>query len=118
MGRRLGCREEEWGFLVKDGAAWAYEFLAGYPAACIANRIITPAYALGRRTPWRAVTGVCVALLASVLLFLAQLLPAMEARAFMVLEQKYGSGAYGVGTLLRSYFVGNWFDFNPDHRTD
>ncbi|MCX6633110.1 MAG: YfhO family protein [Candidatus Solibacter sp.] len=51
-------------------------------------------------------------------MFLAQLLPAMEARAFMVLEQKYGSGAYGLGTLLRSYFVPNWFDFNPSHPTD
>jgi hypothetical protein len=49
---------------------------------------------------------------------MAQLLPAMDARAFMVLEQKYGSGAYGLATLLRSYFVPNWFDFNPGHRTD
>jgi hypothetical protein len=107
-----------WRPLWKVAAASALSFLAGYPAAWIVNCVIIAAYALGSRKPWRAVTGVCVALLASVLLFLAQLLPAMEARAFMVLEQKYGSGAYGVGTLLRSYFVGNWFDFNPDHRTD
>jgi hypothetical protein len=48
---------------------------------------------------------------------MAQLLPAMDARAFMVLEQKYGPGAYSVVTQLRAYFVPNWFDNNPVHPT-
>ena len=106
---------QSWRPLWKVAAASALSFLAGYPAAWIVSCVIVVAYALGSRKHWRAATGVCVALVASVLLFMAQLLPAMDARAFMVLEPKYGSGAYGLGTLLRSYFVPNWFDFNPGH---
>jgi Bacterial membrane protein YfhO len=108
----------DWRPLWKVAAASALSFLSGYPAAWIVNCVIIVAYALGSRRHWRAAIGACLALGASVLLFLVQLLPAMEARSFMVLEPKYGPGAYGVVTLLRSYFVPNWFDFNPVHRTD
>lgn len=108
----------DWKPLWKVAAASALSFLAGYPACWIVNCVIIAAYALGSRRPWRAAAGVCVALGASVLLFMAQLLPALDARAFMVLEQKYGLGAYDWGTLLRSYLVPNWFDFNPGHPTD
>jgi hypothetical protein len=105
----------QWRPLWKVAAASALSFLAGYPAAWIVNCVIIVAYALGSRRHWRAATGACVALLASVPLFIVQLLPTMEARSFMVLEPKYGPGAYSLGTLLRSYFVPNWFNFNPGH---
>jgi hypothetical protein len=108
----------DWRPLWKVAAASALSFLAGYPASWMVNCVIIAVYALGSRGHWRAAIGACVALAASVLLFMAQLLPAMDARSFMVLEQKYGPGAYGWGTLLRSYFVPNWFDFNPVHHTD
>ena len=108
----------DWRPLWKVAAASALSFLAGYPASWLVTCVIIAIYALGSRRPWRAATGVCVALAASVLLFSAALLPALDARAFMVLEQKYGPGAYGLATLLRSYFVPNWFDFNPNHPTD
>jgi hypothetical protein len=72
------------------------------------------AYALTTRIHWRAAVGVCLALAASSLLFMAQLLPAMEARSRMLLEPKYGPGAYG-WRLLLCYLLPNWFDFNPGH---
>jgi hypothetical protein len=55
---------------------------------------------------------------ASVALIAVQLLPAIEARSLMVLEPKYGAGAYSALSLLRSYLLPNWFDFNPVHATD
>ena len=70
-----------WLPLWKVAAASALCFLAGYPAAWIVNCVILVAYALGSRKPWRAVTGVCVALGASGLLFLAQLLPAIDRKS-------------------------------------
>ncbi|MGA2038522.1 MAG: hypothetical protein ABSH42_04530 [Bryobacteraceae bacterium] len=108
----------EWQPLWKVAAASALSFLAGYPAAWIVNCAIFVFYALGSRLPVRAALGVCLALAASVPLFLVQLLPSTAARSLMVLEPKYGPGAYGLGTLLRSYTVPNWFDFNPGHPTD
>ena len=106
-----------WRPLWKVAVASALSFLAGYPAAWIVNCVIVVVYALGSPRHWRAALGVCVALLASVPLFLVQLLPALEARSFMVLEPKYGAGFYDLGAQLRSYFVPNWFDFNPGHPT-
>jgi hypothetical protein len=50
-------------------------------------------------------------------LFMVQLLPALEARGLMKVEPKYGFGAYGWSVLL-SYFLPNWFDFNRVHATD
>ena len=108
----------DWRPLWKVAAASALSFLAGYPACWIVNCVLIATYALGSRKPWRAAIGACAALAASVLLFMAQLLPSLDARAFMVLEQKYGPGAYSLGTFLRSYFVPNWFDFNPVHRPE
>ncbi len=108
----------DWRPLWKVAVASALSFLAGYPAAWIVNCVVVVVYALGSRRHWRAAVGASMALLASVPLFLAQLLPAMQARSFMVLQPKYGPGAYGLGTLLRSYLFPNWFDFNPGHPTD
>jgi len=108
----------DWRPLWKVAAASALSFLAGYPAAWIVNCVIFVVYALGSRRHIRAATGVSVALLASVPLFIVQLLPSMEARSMMVLEPKYGHEDYGLGALLRSFFVPNWFDFNPGHATD
>jgi hypothetical protein len=107
----------DWRLLWKVAAASALAFLAGYPAAWMVTCVIVVVYALGSRRHWRAAMGASVALAASALLFMVQLLPAMEARSRMVLEPKYGPGAYGPLTLLRAYLVPNWFDFNPGHPT-
>jgi hypothetical protein len=105
----------DWRPLWKVAVASALSFLAGYPAAWMVNCAIVVVYALGSRRHWRAAIGASVALLASAPLFLAQLLPSLQARSTMALQAKYGPGAYSLGTLLRSYFVPNWFDFNPGH---
>ncbi|MGA2769276.1 MAG: YfhO family protein [Bryobacteraceae bacterium] len=106
----------DWRPLWKVAAASALSFLAGYPAVWIVYCVMVVAYALASRVHWRAAVGVCVALAASVLLFMVQLLPAMEARSRMLLEPKYGPGAYG-WRLLLCYLLPNWFDFNPGHST-
>jgi len=103
----------DWRPLWKVAAASALSFLAGYPAAWFVNPVIFVVYALASRGHWRAAAGACVALAASPLLFMAQLLPSVEARSMMVLEPKYGPSAYGFGALLLSFFLPNWFDFNP-----
>jgi len=105
----------DWRPLWKVAAASALSFLAGYPAAWIVGCVTVFTYALGRRGQWRTAAGVGVALLASPLLFMAQLLPTLDARSYMRPEPKYGAGAYSLVDLLRSFFVSNWFDFNPGH---
>jgi hypothetical protein len=105
----------DWRPLWKVAAASALSFLAGYPAVWIVGCVMIFTYALGSRGHWRAAAGVSVALLGSALLFMVQLLPTLDARSFMVLQPKYGPAAYSPAALLRSFFVSNWFDFNPGH---
>ncbi|HEX8984664.1 MAG TPA: hypothetical protein VF767_04510 [Bryobacteraceae bacterium] len=107
----------DWRPLWKVAAASALSFLAGYPACWIVYAIVAAVYALGSREHWRAAAATCAAIAVSPLLFLAQLLPALEARSMMAVEAKYGLGAYGWRMAL-SYFVPNWFDFNPGHPAD
>jgi hypothetical protein len=74
-------------------------FLTGYPAAWLVTCIIFGVYALFSRRCVLATVGACAALAFSLLLSMAQLLPAVEARSVIVLEEKYGAGAYGFRTL-------------------
>ena len=39
----------------------------------------------------------------------------MDAQSLMLPGPKYGTGAWGWRTVLLSYLVPNWFDFNPGH---
>lgn len=116
LGVDEAARLQQWRPLWKVSAASALAFLAGYPAAWIVTCAVIVFYAFGARPVW-TVPRVCAALAASPLLFLAQLLPAMEARSQMVLEPKYGPGAYGWKDLLLSFCFPNWLDFNPGHPT-
>ena len=108
----------DWRPLWKLAAASALAFLAGYPAAWLVNCVVWAVYAIAGRAPLRAVLGTCAALAASGLLAMAQVLPTLEAHSLMQLEPKYGPGAWGLRTLLLSFFLPNWFDFNPAHPTD
>ena len=81
----------DWRPLWKVAAASALSFLAGYPAAWIVSCVIIAAYAVESRK-WRAAAATCAALAASVLLFMVQLLPAMDARSFMVLNRSTARG--------------------------
>jgi hypothetical protein len=107
----------DWKPLWKVAAASALAFLAGYPACWIVHCFAMGFYALASRAPVRAVVGTVAALAASLPLIAMQLLPALDGRSMMQLEIKYGSGAYGPGALLASYFTPNFHDFNLGHPT-
>lgn len=108
----------DWRPLWKLAAASALAFLAGYPAAWLVDCLVWAVYAATGRAPLRAMRGTCGALAASGLLAMGQVLPTLEAHSLMQLEPKYGPGAWGLRTLLLSFFLPNWFDFNPAHPTD
>lgn len=109
-------RSRDWHPLWKVSAASALSFLAGYPAAWIVNCAAWLLYAAAMR-PWWSLWRVPAALGASLALAAAQLAPSLEARSMMAQEFKYGPGAYGWRTLLASYFIPNFFDYNPGHAT-
>jgi hypothetical protein len=108
----------DWRPLWKLAAASALAFLAGYPASWLVNCVVWGVYAATGRAPLRAVLGTCGALAASGLLAMAQVLPALEAHSLMQLEPKYGPEPWGLQTLLLSFFLPNWFDFNIGHPTN
>jgi hypothetical protein len=101
----------DWRPLWKTALASAMSFLAGYPASWLVFCATTFLYALAGRGRWRAAAGVCAAVAASVLLAMAQALPVLEARRFMLPGEKYGGGANHWSFLI-PFFVPNWFDFN------
>ena len=100
-----------WRPLWKTALASALSFLAGYPPSWIAFCAATFLYALMSRRPARAALGVSAAIAASLLLAAAQLLPALEARSFMVLGGKYGGGMNHWNQFI-PFFVPNWFNYN------
>jgi len=101
----------DWRPLWKTALASAMSFLAGYPASWLVFCATTFLYALASRARWRAAVGLCAALAASVLLAMAEWLPVLEAKSFMVYGEKYGGGANHWSFLI-PFFVPNWFDFN------
>jgi hypothetical protein len=105
----------DWRPLWKLAVASALAFLAGYPAAWLASCVLSVAYALFRRWSVRDAAYAALALGGSLLLAAMQLLPALEGRALMFQEPKYGPAAWSLPTLLRSFLFPNWFDFNPGH---
>ena len=105
----------DWKPLWKVALGSVLSLLAGYPAAWIVVCVVILAYALGSREHWRAFLGAGIAIGASGVLAAAELLPALDAQSVMMIEPKYGPGAWGFGTLLLSSLVPNWFDYNPGH---
>jgi hypothetical protein len=105
----------DWRPLWKLAAASALAFLAGYPAAWLADCAVWLVYALASRGAWRAAARACAALLGSLPLAAVQLLPTLDARSLMFSEVKYGPGFWTWKAMLLSYLLPNWFDFNPGH---
>lgn len=101
----------DWRPLWKTALASAMSFLAGYPASWLVFCTTTFLYALAGRGRWRAAAGLCAAIAASMLLAMAEALPVLEARSFMLQGEKYGGGANHWNFLI-PFFVPNWFDFN------
>jgi hypothetical protein len=91
--------------------ASALSFLAGYPPSWIVFCTATFLYALASPRRWRAVIAVSAAIVFSLAIAAVQLLPALEARSFMVFGEKYGGGMNHWDELI-SFFVPNWFDYN------
>jgi Bacterial membrane protein YfhO len=100
-----------WRPLWKTALAGALSFLAGYPPSWIVFCVATFLYALGGPRRWRAALGVSAAIAFSLLLSAAQLLPALEARTFMVYDEKYGGGMNHARQFL-AFIVPNWFNYN------
>ncbi|HUB81345.1 MAG TPA: YfhO family protein [Bryobacteraceae bacterium] len=105
----------DWRPLWKVAAGSALSLLAGYPAAWMVVCAVILTYALGSREHWRAFIGAAIAIGVSCGLGAVALLPALDAHSMMMIEPKYGPGAWGFGTILLSSLVPNWWDFNPGH---
>jgi hypothetical protein len=100
-----------WRPLWKTALASALAFLAGYPASWLVLCGTCLLYALMSREHWRAAAGVVGAVAASILLAMAQWLPALEATRYLAYAEKYGGGIKNWRELLE-FVVPNWFDYN------
>ncbi len=96
------------GFL-KITAASAACFLAGYPPMWLVLAIYWGVYALFSGKP-AVVARTFFALVTSLVLAAIQLLPAIEASALMVKENRYGQGIREISFYL-SYLIPNFYDF-------
>lgn len=106
----------DWRPLWKIALASAMSFLAGYPPSWLVFCATAVLYAVAGRGRWRAAAGVCAAIAASALLVMAQALPALTARSFMLPGDKYGGGMDHWSYLI-PFFVPNWFDYNRHTQT-
>jgi hypothetical protein len=98
-----------WQGFLKIVASSAASFLAGYPPTWFVLAIYLGTYALfsGRLT---VVAQTFLALLASLALAAVQLLPASEASALMMKENRYGTGIQDLAFYI-SYLIPNFYDF-------
>ncbi|MGA2267664.1 MAG: hypothetical protein ABSH44_04240 [Bryobacteraceae bacterium] len=103
------AERRRWTPLWKTALASAMWFLAGYPPSWVAFCATVLVYALASRARWRAAAGVSLAVVASVLLVMAQWLPTLEARSSMFTGPRYTGEARSAIVPL---FVANWLDFN------
>lgn len=99
----------EWRPLWKTAVASALWFLSGYPPSWAAFCITVLAYALASRGRWRTAAGVALALLASALLAMVQMLPMIEAQMSMFATARYWREARSAIVPL---FVANWENLN------
>jgi len=89
--------------------ASAMVFLSGYPPMWVVFAVVMLAYAVGRLRV-RAMVGAAVALAASFLLAMVQVLPAWQAQRWMTPDAHYGQGIKDPLFYI-SYFIPNYFDF-------
>lgn len=99
----------DWRPLWKTTLASAMWFLAGYPPSWASFCVTLFVYALASRARWRAVVGTGLALAASLVLSMVQLLPTLEAQASMYREPRYTGE---VRSAIIPLFVPNWLDFS------
>ena len=104
--------KQSWWPLWKLVLASALCFLTGYPPMWIVFALTMMAYALASLQV-RLVLGTLLALGASLLLAMVQILPAWEAARFMQSEVSYGAGI-GELRFFLSYLLPNYFNFGLD----
>lgn len=104
---------KSWRPLWKVAVASALAFLGGYPPTWLVLAMVTGVYALAGQARWKTSAGVVAALLFSLALCGAQILPTWEATHFREPELRYGIGIKDPMFFL-SYLVPNYFDFGLD----
>jgi hypothetical protein len=95
--------------LWKVVVASALVFLSGYPPMWAVFAVVMLAYTAGHLRA-RAVAGTAMALVASLLLAMVQVLPAWQARQWMTPDARYGQGIKDP-LFYVSYLIPNYFDF-------
>jgi hypothetical protein len=113
LGVDEAAERKSWKPLWKVAVASALGFLGGYPPTWLVLAMVVGVYALAGPGRWRTVPGVLAALLFSMALCGAQILPTWEATHFREPELRYGIGIKDPMFFL-SYLVPNYFDFGLD----
>ncbi len=113
LGADEAAERISWRPLWKVAVASALAFLGGYPPTWLVLAMVTGVYALAGPVRWKTSAGVVVALLFSLALCAAQILPTWEATHFREPELRYGIGIKDPMFFL-SYLVPNYFDFGLD----
>jgi hypothetical protein len=98
--------------LWKLALAFAMCILAGYPSMWVVFAVSMAAYAAARAHPLRLIAAVGLAMMVSLLLAAAQLLPAFEAVQGKTPDAKYGwTSGFKDPAFFISYIAPNYYDF-------
>ncbi len=103
------AERRDWRPLWKTALASAMWFLAGYPPSFAAFTILAVLYALAGSGRWRAAAGTALAMAASLLLAMVQLLPTLEVQGSMFTEPRYTGETRSAFLPL---LVANWVNGN------
>jgi len=110
LGVDEASERRSFGPMWKVAVASALAFLGGYPPTWLVLATVVGVYALASPGRWRNAAGVIGALVFSLAMSGAQILPTWEATHFREPELRYGIGIKDPMFYL-SYLVPNYFDF-------
>lgn len=113
LGVDEAAERNSWRPLWKVAVASSLAFLGGYPPTWLVMAMVAGVYALAGAARWKTAAGVLAALVFSLALCGAQILPTWEATHFREPELRYGIGIKDPMFFL-SYLVPNYFDFGLD----
>ncbi len=113
LGVDEAAERNSWRPMWKVAVASALAFLGGYPTTWLVMAVVVGVYALASPGRLRTVPATIAALVFSLALCGAQLLPAWEATRFKEPELRYGIGIKDPMYFL-SFLIPNYFDFGLD----
>jgi hypothetical protein len=113
LGIDEAAESKSWRPLWKVAVASALGFLGGYPPTWLVMAVVVGVYALASPGRWKTAPGVIAALVFSLALCAAQILPTWEATHFREPELRYGVGIKDPMYFL-SFLVPNYFNFGLD----